>query len=146
MDFEGALITRHVKVDRSRTAAQAIEATGRAVVSPSATFEPILATASMEGPEEVDVHFFGLDYDPTPIQLAVEYETRGLKPDLAAQAAVNEDDPVFADERPNGLQWVSKRGESYFVLFFREEHEYHIHLWDSDHRWRKGWLFGGVRK
>jgi len=138
------MIVRRAKVDRSRTPRQALDATGRNIYFCD---DAVLATAPMEGPEEVDVYFFDLDYDPTTAQLVAEYDKRGLKPDFAAQAAVNEADTAFADERPNGLQWdLQENGVASYAAFDRWGGGREARVYRDDDGWSRCCRFGGVRK
>lgn len=138
------MFMRRVRVDRTRTREKAIAATGRVPYVDA----DVLATAPAGVGEWAEVWFFDLDYDPTPTELAREYEVRKLVPDFAAQAAVNEEDSAFADERPNGLQWgLQKDGTASFSAF---DHwrggRRDVSVSRDDGRWGRGCRFGGVRK
>lgn len=137
------LIVRRVKVDRSRTAAQVIDATSRTKWYMD---EQVLAEMPLEGRAEDNVEFFELDYDPTVDELDREYETRGLRPDPAAVAQAMTDDPAFADERSVGVQWRDKRNRACYAIFYRLDGERRVYvLWD-DNRWGRNCRFAGVRK
>ena len=99
-----------------------------------------------EGPKEVDVYFFDLDYDPTSAQLAEEYDLRDFRPDFAAQAAVNEEDPTFADERPNALQWDMQNGVASSAIFGRWHGGRAVDIRRNNRGWRQLYRFGGVLK
>jgi hypothetical protein len=48
-----------------------------------------------------------------------EYRKRKLVPDFYAQAAVNEEDPAFADQYPNGAICQDKYGMYFSISFDR---------------------------
>lgn len=132
-----------VKVNRARNSQEALDATCRKQYVNS----DILATAPMGQGEEVDVYFFDLDYDPTTRELAYEYDVRRLVPDFAAQVAVNEEEPAFADDRPNCLQWgLDENGFASFAVFGRwlDGREVDVLRHDA-RRWDRHCRFGGVR-
>lgn len=140
------VIVRRVRVDRTLTPMQAIAATGRNKY----VDDKIVATMPTGDGGEVDFHFF----QPEPEEwtrpgfmsdddLAKALKKRRLKSDPRAQAKVNEDDPAFADDHPNGTHW--KDGDHYNFAAFRG--------WDDERRvdvvrrsggWSDGWWFGGV--
>ena len=61
--------------------------------------------------DEAEVFFFKLGRYVNDADLEKEYELRGLKPaDPYSLAAVNEADPAFADDHPNGTHWKDKSG------------------------------------
>ncbi|MCX6787897.1 MAG: hypothetical protein NT108_01890, partial [Candidatus Kaiserbacteria bacterium] len=95
------MIVRHVIVNRTRTPQEAIDATG----CTQYIDKNVLATMPQGKGDEVDVHFVPtkrfIPVNEVPAFLA-QY---GLVPDPRAQAAVNEADPAFAGEYPNGTQW-----------------------------------------
>lgn len=97
------LIIRKVKVDRSRTPQEALDATGRWVQY----IDHEVADAMPKGDgEEAEVIFFKPDLSErngviSDYDLEKEYELRGLKPaDPYSVAAVNEADHAFADKMP----------------------------------------------
>lgn len=136
------MIVRRVKVDRTRTPQQALDATGRKQYIDRAV---VNAMPRGEG-EEVDVFFFDLDYGPTVEELDREYNLRGLKADPIAQMRVNVDDPAFADQRPNGCQWGLKSGVASFATFDCWFGERYVFVYRLVRRWVRSYRFGGVRK
>src|SRR3989344_698360 len=96
------VIVRHFKVDRTKTPEQLLAALGR---KESHVDREVLATMPTDGPEEGDLFFFPLKCNTPVTKIERVFEERGLIPDYAAQMQVNADDPAFADERPNGMQW-----------------------------------------
>lgn len=137
------IIRRAVKVDRTRTAAQVIDATGR---TKWYIDEEVLVEMPLEGRAENTVEFFELDYDPTIDELDREYEAHGLRPDPAATAQAMIDDPIFADERPVSVQWRDRRGRACYAIFDRDGGGRRVLVdWD-DRRWNRLCRFAGVRK
>jgi hypothetical protein len=67
--------------------------------------QEVLATMPMDGPEEGDLFFFPLEKNTPVADIPQVLDERGFVPDYAAQLQVNADDPAFADEHPNGMQW-----------------------------------------
>lgn len=136
------MIVRRVRVDRSRTHKQALDATGRTQY----VNEEVLATAPKGIGEEVDVFFFDLDYDPTVDQLDHELELRGLGSDVDALIAANAADPAFADDRPNATQWRDANGKACSAVFYRFDGERHVYVYRSGIEWYRDDRFSGVRK
>ncbi len=104
VEGQSNLIVRRVRVNRSRTPKQVLDATGR---SKYVTDTVVDAMPHGEG-EEVEVVFFKPDLTKrndyiSDADLDKEYELHGLKPaDPYSASAVNEDDPAFADDKPHG--------------------------------------------
>ncbi|HXF43908.1 MAG TPA: hypothetical protein VNK70_00285 [Candidatus Paceibacterota bacterium] len=137
------LIIRRVKVDRSRTPQEALDATGRKQY----TNRSVVAAMPRGEGEEVEVIFFNLGRYVSDNDLEKEYELRGLMPaDPYSLAAVNGADPAFADERPNGTHWKDADGRWCYAAFDRH--------WDDGRRvrvnrdgrdWSDDWWFAGLR-
>lgn len=144
------MIVRRVKVNRTREPQGMLDATGRKQY----TDHRVVKNMPKDGREEEDVFFFKPDksaYDKngniSDDNLAKEYELRGLKPDPYAQAAVNEADPTFADEHPNGTHWKDKDGKWCYAAFFRwHGGERLVYVDRGDGVWSDDWRFAGVRK
>lgn len=56
-------------------------------------------------------------------QMVLQYAKRGLSPNPYAQAAVNLDDPAFADSHANVSFWQDKSGNYYFMIFDSNTYE-----------------------
>lgn len=144
------MIVRHVKVNRIREPQDMLDATGRKQY----TDHRVVKSMPKDGREEEDVFFFKPDksaYDKndniSDDNLAKEYELRGLKPDPYAQAAVNEADPAFADDHPNGTHWKDKDGNWCYTAFRRwNDDERYVIVLRNAGGWGGGWFFAGVRK
>lgn len=135
-------VIRMVKVDRNRTPQEVLDATKRNQY----TDKKVVGTMPKGEGDEVEVTFFKLGRYVSDADLAKEYEARGLKPDQYAQAAVNEADPGFADEHPNGSHWQRTDGGYNFLAFGRWHDERGVHCRRDDLDWFDDWWFAGVRK
>ncbi|MFI5260554.1 MAG: hypothetical protein ACHQU0_02050 [Candidatus Paceibacteria bacterium] len=138
------LIVRHVVVNRTRTPMEAINATGRTKYCN----DDVVASMPQGEGDEADVIFFKLGRDISNADLDREYDLRDLKPaDPYSLAAVNEADPAFADERPNGTQWKDADGKYCYAAFGRWlDGERCVDVFRSDNDWNDSWCFAGVRK
>jgi len=136
------LITRHIRVDRTLTHQQALDATERKQY----VNQEVLSLAPKGSGEGVDLCFFDLDYDPTVDELDREMEARGLKPDIDALAAFNAANPAFADDRPNATQWRDAGGNACYAIFNRWIDERNVNVTRFDHRWIRDFRFVGARK
>lgn len=142
------LIVRKVKVDRSRSPQDAINATGRAGLINS---QVVNAMPTAEA-DEVEVVFFKVDMVGrngyiSDDDLEKEFELRGLKPaDPFSVAAVNEADPAFADEKPNGTHWKDNEGDWCYATFCRWRDKRLVNVGRRDDHWDGGWYFAAIRK
>lgn len=137
------MIIRRIKPDRTRTPQQVIAATARR----QPVNDDVLVTMPMgEGNGEVEMIFFKPGRRLTPAELDAEYVARDLEPDPVAQAAINEADPAFADECPNGTQWKLPGGGWGFLFFSRGFGGRYVYVVRNDDDWHGNWSFGGVRK
>lgn len=140
-----AMIVRHVRVNRSCTPAEVIEATGR---NKWYIDQEVLAEMPRVGFEEGKVEIFELDYSPTPDELDREYESRGLKPDPYAAAQVVIDDPAFTDkhERPLAVQWRDSRGRVCSAVFYFNGIRRRVGVGWGCEWWPWYYRFAGVRQ
>jgi hypothetical protein len=132
------LIIRHFKIDRSKTLEQMITALGRK----EHIDKEVLSTMLFGGPDEGDLYFFPGKRFISVAELAGEFECRSLVPHYLAQLQVNIDDPAFADEHPNGMQW----GKNSFATFDRWGGEREVRVGHRGRAWPGGWWFAGFRK
>ncbi|HEY5383458.1 MAG TPA: hypothetical protein VIJ88_02810 [Candidatus Paceibacterota bacterium] len=138
-----SIIVRRVKVDRTRTPQAMLYATGR---NKYVTDSVVKAMPKGNG-DEVEVHFFKLDRYVSDADLDKEYELRGLIPaDPYSQGAVNEADPAFADDHPNGTHWKDAQGKWCCATFDRWDVERHVFVSRRDYVWDGHWWFAGFRK
>ena len=143
VDAMSSIIVRRVQVDISRTPQQVLDATGRKQYTDSG----VVAAMPKGAGGEVEVHFFKLDRYISDNDLEGEYASRGLKPaDPCSLAAVNEADPAFADEHPNGTHWKDAKGKWCFATFLRWHGERGLGVDRHDRGWDGSWWFAGVRK
>lgn len=142
------LIIRCVKVDRSLTPQQALDATGRKQY----TNRQVVDSMPPGEGYEVEVVFFKLDLSErngyiSGHDLEKEFELRGLIPtDPFSLAAVNRDDLAFADEKPNAAHWKDADGNWCFAAFNRWDDEREVLVDRHDHDWDDRWWFAGLRK
>lgn len=142
------LTVRKVKVNRSRSRQEALEATGRVQYTDR---EVVDSMPKGEG-DEVEVVFFKPDLSNrngyiSDDDLEKEFELRGLKPaDPVSVAAVNEADPAFADEKPHGTHWKDAKGNWCYATFDRWYGKREVYVNRDDDVWYDGWWFAGVRK
>lgn len=137
------MIVRHVKVDRSRTPQEMLDATGRKQYTDSKVVEGV---PRGEG-EEIDVVFFNVGRRLSEDELEQELSYRGLKSaDFYSQAQVHIDDPSFADEHPNGIHWKDAAGKWCFASFGLWLDERNVRVNRRDGGWGGGWWFAGVCK
>jgi len=139
----GNMIVRRVHVDRSRTPQDVLDATGRNQYTDK---NVVKAMPSGEG-KKVEVCFFNLGCFVSDADLEKEYELRGLKPvDPYSLAQVNTDDPVFADDHPNGTHWKDTKDCWCFATFRRSADALRVGVDRGGGGWDGHWWFGGVRK
>lgn len=142
------LIVRQVKVDRTRTPQAMLEATGRKQYTDS----NVVAAMPHGAGEEAEVYFFKPDLTKRggrigDADLEKEFEFRGFAPaDPYTLAAVNRDDPAFADEHPNGTHWKDANGKWCYAAFDRWYGERDVSVSRYDYDWDDRWWFAGVGK
>jgi hypothetical protein len=138
------MIVRRVTVNRVLTPEQMIEATGRRQYVDKNILETMPRNGA--GIEEVDVYFFNPGRYLTIDEQERELAAMGLDPDYYAQIQVNIDDPLFADEHPNGAQWYKKDKQASFFAFSRDGDGRHVGVYRYGLGWDGCWWFAGVRK
>lgn len=137
------MIVRRVTVDRSRTPQEMLTVTGR---KQYVTDNVVASMPKGEG-DEVEVFFFKLGRYVNDADLDKEYELRGLKPaDPYSQATVNEIDPAFADEHPNGTHWKDSSNKWCFATFRRWVGGRFVYVDQFGDDWDVSWWFAGLRK
>ena len=137
------IVVRHVAVNRARTPQQTLNATGRKQYTNS----DVVATMPKGDGDETEVFFFKLGRYISDADLEKEYELRGLKPvDPYSLSSVNEADPAFADEHPNGTHWQDADGKWCYLAFDRWDDERDLDAYRNDDDWDVGWWFAGLRK
>jgi hypothetical protein len=135
------MVVRHFKVNRAKTREAMVAALNRKQYVDA----DVLATMPTDGPEEGDLFFFPLERDTPAGGIAQVFASHDLVPDYVAQMQVNADDPAFADEHPNGMQWGG--GPSYsFAIFGLWYGERGVHVYRSGVVWYGFCWFAGRLK
>ena len=132
----GEVIVRHVKVDRTRTPQEAIDATGRTQY----VDKDVLSTMPLGEGDEVDVYFVPTKRFVPASEVPAFLAQYGLVPDPRAQVAVNEADPAFADKYPNGTQW----GDNCCLSFCSWRGERSVGCYRRGNDWSDSWFLSGV--
>lgn len=132
---------RHVKVDRTRTPREVLDATGRKQYIDN----DVIETMPKGDGEEVDVHFFMVGHLISDEDLEKEFDSRGYKPDPYSLAAVNEADPDFADQYPNATHWKDADG-NWCHIMFRQWCVPGVDVNRLKESWCEFWWFAGVSK
>ncbi len=138
VEWRADMIVRHFKVDRTKTRQQMLDATGRKQY----VDKNMLATMPTDGPEEGDLYFFPLKRFVPISEVAAELESRGFVIDPVAQMQVNADDPAFADEHPNGVQW----GSDSYAAFYHWHDGRGASVVRDGSGWDGSWWLCGRRK
>ncbi len=140
---ESRLIVRRVSVNRSRDGRAALEATGRRINDNN-----VVKDMPRGEDTEVEVVFFQVDPGvKNDAQLDAEYEMHELVPaDPFAVAAVNEDDPTFADKLSNCAHWKGVDGKYCSAAFYRDRDTRCVTVGHDNGKWGNYWWHAGVRK
>ncbi|TSC55183.1 MAG: hypothetical protein LiPW30_649 [Parcubacteria group bacterium LiPW_30] len=136
VEAQNDIIVRRVRVDRTRTPMEAINATGR---NKYLSDDTVASMPQGEG-DEVDVYFIPTRRFVPAKEVPAFLAQYGLVSDPRAQAAVNEADPAFADEHPNGTQW----GNNCCLAFSRWFSKRSVLCDRDDCVWHDGWFLSGV--
>lgn len=132
-----------VEVNRALTPEQAVNATGRVWWYKNQTE---LDSAPVAGSARVEQVIFELDYEPTPTELEAEYQSRGLRPDLAALSAYMKEKPESADDRSIACQWgLNPDGTAAYAFFSRSDRGRYVSVHRFGYRWSRRCRFAGVR-
>lgn len=137
------IIVRTTTVNRSRSPKQVLDATGRRQYTNSSVVESM---PKGEG-DEVEVVFFNLGCWISNDDLEKEYEKRELIPvDPYSLAAVNEADPNFTNEHPNGTRWKDSNNKWCSAAFSHWVEGRDVFVDRHDRAWDSYWWFAGLRK
>jgi hypothetical protein len=137
------MIVRTVKVNRTLSAQEALDATGRSQY----VTDSVLKSMPNATGEQVEVYFFKLDHYISMDDLEKEYQLRGLVAvDPYTLAAINQSDPAFADDKPNGTQWKDAKSNWCYAVFLRGGGGRYLGVDQRDRDWVGPWFFAGVRK
>lgn len=143
VDAISDMIVRRVTVNRNRTPQDMLDATGRN----QHTDKGVVKAMPRGTGDEVEVVFFKVGRYLSDADLEKEYDLRSLKPaDLFSLGSVNEADPAFADDHPNGTHWQDANGKWCYAAFGRWGGERDVDVDRRGDDWGGGWWFAGVRK
>ena len=132
-----------VRVDRSRTPEEVLNATG----CRQYTDRNVVKTMPRGEGEESEVVFFRLGRYVSDDELEREYDLRGLKAaDPYSLAAVNEADPAFANDYPNSTHWKDADGGWCYTAFAQwfGSRNVSVNLRAAD--WIDDWWHAGLHK
>lgn len=136
VEEQSEIIIRRVRVDRTRSPMEVINATGRNKY----VNDSVVATIPKGEGDEVEVYFIPTKRFVSKKEVSTFLAQYGLVPDPRAQAAVNEADPAFADEYPNGTQW----GGNCYLTFRRWCGERVVFCRRFSSVWNVDWFLSGV--
>lgn len=146
VEMISGMIVRRVRVDRTRTPQQALDATGRKQY----TDHDVVANMPGRGSgfEEVDVCFFPLRRLANDEEVEEACKLHGLArlADPYAVAQVNTDDPEFADKHPNATHWKDANGKWRYFACDRWRGERGVLVNRSAYDWGVSWWFACLRK
>jgi len=148
MAADTIMIVRTAYPNRKLTPRQALEATGRNLY----VNDQVLASMPRGEGDKAEVVFFKPNLSSrggyiSDDDLEKEYELRGFKPaDPYSLAKVNQDDPAFADDHPNGTHWKDADGKWCFAAFLRWSEKRCVHCFRNERAWFGYWSFAGLRK
>ena len=137
------MIVRHVKVDRTRTPQEVLDVTG----CRQHTDRKVVKNMPRGECKESDVIFFNVGRFISDNDLEEEFALRGLEAaDPYSLAAINEEDPSFADDHPNNVHWKDADGRWCYAIFYRRRGERHVTVHRDPSEWGGDWWFAGLRK
>ncbi len=136
VEAQSDIIIRRVRVDRTRTPQEVIDKTGRNKY----LNDDVVATMPQGEGDEVDVYFVPTKRLVPVAEVPAFLAQYGLVPDPRATAAVNEEDPAFADKYPNGSQW----GDNCYLTFNRWSDGRGVGCNRYDSAWLDYWFLSGV--
>ena len=143
IEVRSEFVTRTVTVNRNRSAKEALEATGRNQYITDSVAKNMPKAEN----DEVEIILFKIGRQISDNDLDKEYELRGLKPaDPYSLAALNEADPAFADEHPNGTHWKDADDKWCCAVFDRWLGERFVRVDRDGNDWDDCWWVAGVRK
>lgn len=139
VEFQTGLVVRTVKVNRTRSGADAVKATGRTVYANDA----VVASMQHGNDDEVEIVFFPIKRTSSNKEVLARYEASGLMPvDPFALCDYNAVDPAFADTHPNATIWDS----NCYAAFGTFDGDRGVYVLRHDNDWYGRWWFAGVRK
>lgn len=144
VEAESKTVTRSAPVNRTRTQMEALKATGRVQYVNEAV---AIAIPTCIG-DHVEMLFVNLGRTVACNKLDSELEKMGFEliVDPVGLAAINEDDPAFADTHPNGTQWKDADGNYCCAVFRCWDAERRVRVRQDDLAWLARWWFPVRRK
>lgn len=138
------IITRSATVDRTLTQIEALKATQRK----QHVNKDVVSTMPVCTSNSVEMNFVNLGRDVTCNELNKELEKLGFEliVDPQGLAAINEADPSFADEHPNGTLWKDQDGNFCCAIFRRLHGERYVRVQQYNGEWYDYWWFPVRRK
>ncbi len=143
MTDESEMFTRIVRVNRSQTPLQALEAFTN---HKQYLTESVVSGMPLGTDEEVTLHFFPIKKGLSSAEFEAEFKKRNLKPDPMAQAEYNEKNPAFADRYPNVSLWKNEDGHFCYALWRDWDGYRRVRVRRNDGGWSDGSFACGVRK
>lgn len=135
-------IKRTVIVDRKLSAQQALDATGLNQY----TNKDVVASMPNCNDKGLDIDFINFGEYVKASELKSRLAFLGYKlVDPFALAKLNQDDPTFADQYPNGTQWEDSNGKLCYAVFNRVVVERYVGVGQNDVGWYGGWWFACIR-
>ncbi len=138
---DGSIVVSGIPVNRALTPQQVIDATGRAQY----TDRKVVDAMPRGTGEEAEVFFFKPGRHVSDDDLEEEYKLRNLVPAFPDDlATVNEADPTFADQHPNGTHWKDANGKWCYIAFRRWNDVRAVHVSRDAYDWVGHCWFAGV--
>lgn len=140
VELKSGLVVRTVKVNRKRSGAEAVDATGRKFYGDNS----VVASMPNGTEEEVEIIFFNPGrYLKDDDEARAEYNKHELDPvDPYALCDFNGEDPAFADTHPNATIWDGNCYAAFYDFFDGRR----VDVNRDDYVWHGDWWFAGVRK
>lgn len=138
-------IVKTVKVNRSRTNMEAVNATGRVQSLSNIVVEEMPTSTE----EEMEIYFVPFKKTLSPSALEKAVDKVGCKlVDPVALCATNESDSEFADKYPNATQWRDKNGKVCYAAFAQLllHKKRGVVVRQDEYHWEDEWFFGCVPK
>ncbi len=141
-------IVRRRTAKSGRTSQEVFAATGRVLYLNDDVVEAMPRSDGREG----EAIFFKPDLSKrrgliSNVDLMKEFELRDLDPEFPDNlAAVNEDNPDFADNRPNATIWKDASGKWCYTIFRRWDGERYVNVDCVDRGWGDVFWFAGRPK
>lgn len=136
-------IIRNIKVNRTLSGKQAVNATGRKKYVTDAVVDAMPSGTEVE----MEVHLVPFKRYVVATKLDEELAALGYKMiDPIASCAMNEADPELADKYPNGVQWKDASGKFCCAAFDHWLDGRGVSVRQRGSGWHDSWFFPCVRK